>query len=149
MQEEDEAIAQVFYWAGTANEMSDMPSLGTKFFPKEQAIQYGPEALAYWSRWDDLIIRVGIFLQDMVPERWVKADTFDGCSSSRTKENPRTVSFNEDQRRTACNREDVGEDTTTILVADYEDGYPKKSPVVLKLSSTECQGKRKRAAVQP
>ena len=41
--------------------------------------------------------------------------------------------------RTACNREDVGEDTTTILVADDEDGCRKKSPVVLKPSSTECQ----------
>ena len=42
MQEEDEAIAQVFYWAGTADE-----------------IQYGPEALAYWSRWDELSNREG------------------------------------------------------------------------------------------
>ena len=57
MQEEDEVIAQVFYWTGTADEMNDMPSLGTKLIPKEQAIQYGPEALAYWSRWDELSIR--------------------------------------------------------------------------------------------
>ena len=60
MQEEDEAIAEVFYWVGTADEMSDMTSLGTKLIPKEQAIQYGPEALAYWSRWDELSIRGGI-----------------------------------------------------------------------------------------
>ena len=60
MQEEDEAIVQVFYWAGTADEMSYMPSMGTKLIPNEQAIQYGPGALAYWSRWDELSIREGI-----------------------------------------------------------------------------------------
>ena len=64
MQEEDEVIAQVFYWAGTADEMSDMPSLGTKLIPKEQAIQYGPEALAYWSRWDEFSIRGGILYKN-------------------------------------------------------------------------------------
>ena len=42
MQKEDEAIAQVFYWAGLGDETIDMPSLETK----EQAIQYGPETLA-------------------------------------------------------------------------------------------------------
>ena len=75
----------------------------------------------------------------MVPERWVKTDTFNCCSSSRTKENLWTVLFNGDQRRTPCNREDVDENTTTILVADDEDGRRKKSPVMLKPSSTECQ----------
>ena len=69
MQEEDEAIAQVFYWAGTADEMNDMPSLGTKLIPKEQAIQYGPEALAYWSRWDELSIRGGILYK-----KWFQRD---------------------------------------------------------------------------
>ena len=69
MQEEDEVIAQVFYWAGTADEMSDMPSLGTKLVPKEQAIQYGPEALAYWSRWDELRIREGNGSREMGQNR--------------------------------------------------------------------------------
>ena len=69
MQEEDEAIAQVFFWVGTADEMSDMPSFGTKFIPKEQAIQYAPEALAYWSRWDELSIRGGIFYK-----KWFQRD---------------------------------------------------------------------------
>ena len=69
MQEEDEAIVRVFYWAGTADEMNDMPSLGTKLIPKEQAIQYGPEALAYWSRWDELIIRGGILYK-----KWFQRD---------------------------------------------------------------------------
>ena len=49
MQKEEEAIAQVFYWAGTCDETIDMPSLGTNIIPKEQAIQYGHETLAYWS----------------------------------------------------------------------------------------------------
>ena len=69
MQEEDEAIAQVFYWAGTADEMNDMPSLGTKLIPKEQAIQYEPEALAFWSRWDELSIRRGILYK-----KWFRRD---------------------------------------------------------------------------
>ena len=45
MQKEDEAIAQGLYWAGTCDETIDMPPLGTNIIPKEQAIQYGPEAL--------------------------------------------------------------------------------------------------------
>ena len=69
MQEEDEAIARVFYWAGIADEMSDIPSLGTKLIPKEQAIEYGPEALAYWSRWDELSIRGGILYK-----KWFQRD---------------------------------------------------------------------------
>ena len=60
MQKEDEAIAQVFYWAVTSDEMVDMPSLGTNLIPNEQAIQYGPETLAYWSSWDELSIKDGI-----------------------------------------------------------------------------------------
>ena len=39
MQEEEEAF--VFFRAGTADEMTDMPSLGTKHIPKEQPIQNG------------------------------------------------------------------------------------------------------------
>ena len=39
MQKEDESIAQVFYWAGTAVETSNMPYLGTNLIPKGQAIQ--------------------------------------------------------------------------------------------------------------
>ena len=69
MQKEDEAIAQVFYWAETADETSDMPSLGTNLIPKGQAIQYGPEALAYWSRWDELSIRGGILYK-----KWFQRD---------------------------------------------------------------------------
>ena len=49
-QREDEAIAQVFYWAGLCDEMNTMPSLGTNTIPKEQAMRYGPETLSYWSR---------------------------------------------------------------------------------------------------
>ena len=69
VQEEDEAIVQVLYWAGTADEKSDMPSLGTKRIPKEQAIQYGPEALAYWSRCDKLNIWGGI-----LHKKWFQRD---------------------------------------------------------------------------
>ena len=69
MQEEDGAIAQVFCWAGTADEMSDMPSLGKKLISKEQAIQYGPETLAYWSRWNECSIRGGIFYK-----KWFQRD---------------------------------------------------------------------------
>ena len=46
-----------------------MPSLGTKLIPKEQAIQYGPETLAYWSRWDELSIRGGI-----LSKKWFQRD---------------------------------------------------------------------------
>ena len=60
MQKEDEAIAQVIYWAGTSDETIDMASFGMNLVPKEQAIQYGPEVLAYWSRWDELSITDGI-----------------------------------------------------------------------------------------
>ena len=59
MQREDEAIAQVFHWAVTCNEMIDMPSVGTNIIPKEQAIRYGPGTLSYWSRWDELSIKDG------------------------------------------------------------------------------------------
>ena len=51
MQKEDEAIAHVFYWSGLGDDTIDMPSLGTNIIPKEQAIQYGPETLDYWSPW--------------------------------------------------------------------------------------------------
>ena len=48
MQKEDEAFAQVFHWTGRSDEKIDMPSLRTNLIPKEQAIQYGHKALAYW-----------------------------------------------------------------------------------------------------
>ena len=69
MQKEDEAIAHVFYWAGTSDETIDMPSLGTNLIPKEQAIQYGPEVRAYWSRWDELSIKDGILYK-----KWFQRD---------------------------------------------------------------------------
>ena len=59
LQREDDAMSQVFYWAELKGDAGDMPSLGTNLIPKEQAIQYGPEALAYWSRWNELSIREG------------------------------------------------------------------------------------------
>ena len=59
LQREDDAMSQVFYWAELGGDAGDMPSLGTNLIPKEQAIQYGPEALAYWSRWNELSIRGG------------------------------------------------------------------------------------------
>ena len=57
LQREDDAMSQVFYWAELEGDAGDMPSLGTNLIPKEQAIQYGSEALAYWSRWNELSIR--------------------------------------------------------------------------------------------
>ena len=138
MQEEDEAIAQVFYWAGTADEMSDMPSLGTKLIPKEQAIQYGPEALAYWSRWDDLSIWEGILYK-----KWFQRD---GSKPTLLTVVP------------AAGREDIlgqfdsietigGQLATEKMLAKIRRRYwwptmrtdVKKSPVVLKPSSTESQ----------
>ena len=69
MQKEDEAIAQVLYWAGLCDEMIDMPSLGTKIIPKEQDVRYGPETLSYWSRWDELSIKDGILYK-----KWFQRD---------------------------------------------------------------------------
>ena len=68
LQKEDEAIAQVFYWASLESETGDMPSLGTNLAPKDQAIQYGPEALAYWSRWNELSIRGGVLYKKWFPK---------------------------------------------------------------------------------
>ena len=68
-QREDEAIAQVFYWAGLCDETIDLPSLGTNIIPKAQAIQYGPETLAYWSRWDELSFKEGILYK-----KWFQRD---------------------------------------------------------------------------
>ena len=59
LQKQDDAMSQVFYWAELEGDAGDMPSLGTNLIPKEQAIQYGPKALAYWSRWNELSIRGG------------------------------------------------------------------------------------------
>ena len=70
LQREDEAIAQLFYWALTDEETSDLPSLGTNLIQKEQAIQYGPGALAYWSRLNELSIRGGVLIKKkVVPKR--------------------------------------------------------------------------------
>ena len=68
LQKEDEAIAQVFYWASLESETGDMPSLGTNLVPKDQAIQYGLEALAYWSRWNELSIHGGVLYKKRFPE---------------------------------------------------------------------------------
>ena len=68
LQREDEAIAQVFYWAQTGEDATDLPSLRTNLIPKEQAIQYGPEALAYWSRWNELGIRGGVLYEKWFPK---------------------------------------------------------------------------------
>ena len=57
-------MSQVFYWAELGGDAGDMPSLGTNLIPKEQAIQYGPEALAYWSRWNELSIRGGCSIKN-------------------------------------------------------------------------------------
>ena len=67
-QKEHEAIAQVFYWASLESETGDMPSLGTNLVPKDQAIQYGPEALAYWSRWNELSIRGWVLYKKWFPK---------------------------------------------------------------------------------
>ena len=64
LQKEDDAMSQVFYWAELEGDAGDMPSLGTNLIPKEQAIQYGPEALAYWSRWNELSIRGGCSIKN-------------------------------------------------------------------------------------
>ena len=69
MQKEDEAIAQVFYWVGTCDETIDMLSLGTNIIPKEQAMQYGPETVVYWSRWEELSIQDGILYK-----KWFQRD---------------------------------------------------------------------------
>ena len=68
LQKEDEAIAQVFYWASLESETGDLPSLGTHLVPKDQAIQYGPEALACWSRWNELSIRGGVLYKKWFPK---------------------------------------------------------------------------------
>ena len=81
-QKEDEAIAQVIFWAVTCDETIDMPSLGTNFIPKEQAIQYGPKTLAYWSRWDEWKT-----LQEGVSARWLQANYSDESSGGETAEN--------------------------------------------------------------
>ena len=67
LQREDDAMSQVFYWAELGGDAGDMPSLGTNLIPKEQAIQYGPEALAYWSRWNELSIRGGVLYKKWFP----------------------------------------------------------------------------------
>ena len=71
----------------------------------------------------------------MVPERWSKQTVLTVVPAAGRKEIIGSL-IQWDQRRTACNREDVGGDTTTILVADDVDGRRNKSPVVLKPSST-------------
>ena len=68
LQKEDKAVAQVFYWASLESETGDRPSLGTSLVPKYQAIQYGPEALAYWSRWNELSIRGGVLYKKWFPK---------------------------------------------------------------------------------
>ena len=68
LQREDEAIAQVFYWTQTEGEATDLPSLGTNLSPKEQAIQHGPEALAYWSRLNELGIQGGVLYEKWFPK---------------------------------------------------------------------------------
>ena len=67
-QKEDESIARVFYWAELDGESCDMSSLGTNRIPKEEAIQYEPEILAYWSRWNELTIRGGILFKKWFPK---------------------------------------------------------------------------------
>ena len=56
MQQEDEAISRILYWALTGSESSCSP-LGPNLIPKEQAVQHGPEVVAYWSRWSELVLK--------------------------------------------------------------------------------------------
>ena len=46
-----------------------MRSLGANIILKEQAMQYGPETLAYWSRWDELSVKDGI-----LNKKWFQRD---------------------------------------------------------------------------
>ena len=56
LQQEDEAISRILYWAPTGSESSCSP-LGPNLIPKEQAVQHGPEVVAYWSRWSELVLK--------------------------------------------------------------------------------------------
>ena len=46
--------------------------------PKEQAIQYGPETLTYWSRCNELSIKDG--KEEVVSARWPQAYPSDDSS---------------------------------------------------------------------
>ena len=67
LQKEDEAIAQVFYWASLESDTGVMPSQ-YNLVPKDQAIQYGPQALAYWSIWNELSIQGGVLYKKWFPK---------------------------------------------------------------------------------
>ena len=56
LQQEDEAISRILYWKPTGSESSCSP-LGPNLIPKEQAVQHGPEVVAYWSRWSELVLK--------------------------------------------------------------------------------------------
>ena len=59
MQQEDEAISRVFLWL-PYNPGGDLESFGSNLVTREEAVQHGPEVLAYWSRWNELTVRKGI-----------------------------------------------------------------------------------------
>ena len=59
MQQEDEAISRVFLWL-PYNPGGDLESFGSNLVTREEAVQHGPEVLAYWSRWNELTVRTGI-----------------------------------------------------------------------------------------
>ena len=56
LQQEDEAISRILYWTPTGSESSCSP-LGPNLIPKKRAVQHGPEVVAYWSRWSELVLK--------------------------------------------------------------------------------------------
>ena len=56
LQQEEDAINRILYWAPTESESGCSP-LGPNLIPKEPAIQHGPEVVAYWSQWSEIVLK--------------------------------------------------------------------------------------------
>ena len=148
MQEEDEAIARVFYWAGTADEMSDMSSLGTKLIPKEQAIQYGPEALAYWSRWDEVNIRGGILYKKWFQRDGSKPTLLTVVPAAGRKEIPGQFDSMETRGGQLGTEKMLAKIRRRYWWPTMRTDVERKVQWCLSQAAQSASGKRKRAAVQ-
>ena len=69
MQEQDEAISRILFWA-TVDENKNCLSFGTNLITKDEAAQYGREVMALWGTCNELSIKNGILYR-----KWFKNES--------------------------------------------------------------------------
>ena len=120
MQHEDETISRFLLWL-PYNPGGDLESFVSNFVTREEAVQHGPEVLAYWSRWNELTVRKSILYR-----RWYswhgKSPILQIVVSVVGRKEILDQLYGSPVSGGICCWEDVKENPPTFLVATDETG---------------------------